>query len=264
MTGDTSERGAPLSDEVLADLHAGVLDEETSASLWARVQHDERAREVLAALDATIAQLGTVATAPGPEMPADVADRIDTALTTEVDDTESDDTAQRSASAPVVDINTARKKRNRVLAWGTAVVTTAAAAIVAITIVVPSGTTGGAPHAAGPDSAPHSSAAPSALTLHSGELGQAVAAVVGKRELGPLENRQQLSRCLLANDIDPDKKPVGIRPGTIDGETAVIVLYPTGQYAQYRLIALAPDCDADDPGKLKDTTIGRGSDEGGG
>ena len=264
MTGDTSGRGAPLSDEVLADLHAGVLDEETSANRWAEVQHDERAQEVLAALDATTAQLGRLAAEPAPEMPEHVADRIDTALATESGSTESGSTEQQSEPAPVVDINTARRKRNRILAAAAGVVTTAAAAIVAITIVVPGGTTGGAPHAAAPDSTHDGSATPSGLTLHSGELGQAVGSVVGKRELGPLENQQQLYRCLEANDIDPDRKPVGIRPGTIDGETAVIVLYPTGEYAQYRLIALAPDCGKDDPGTLKDTTIGRGSDEGGG
>lgn len=259
MTDDNLARGAPLSDDTLADLHAGVLDDETTARLWERVHGDAGAREVLAALDATTADLAALGSATDPPIPHGIADRIDTALAEEARDTRS----AGAEPAPVVDINTARRKRNQLLAWGTGIVTTAAAAVVAVAVFVPSDTTGGSAHVASPGSSA-TAEAPSAVALRSGELGEAVGAVVGAHDYGALHGQDRLDECLAANDIDPDKKPVGIQPGTVDGQDAVIVLYPAGEYAQFRLIALAPDCDSDDPGMLKDTTIGRGTAEGGG
>lgn len=261
MTDDNLAHGAPLSDDTLADLHAGALDDETATHLWERVNQDPRAREVLAALDATTADLGTLGSAPGPPLPNGLADRIDSALAEEAGNTAS----THSDPARVVDINTARRNRNRnrLLAWGAGVATTAAAAVVAIAIVQPGDTGGGAAHVA----APHSSSSaetPAAVALRSGKLGKAVGSVAGSHDYGSLRDQTRLDECLAANDIDPDKKPAGVQPGTVDGKNAIIVLYPAGQYAQFRLIALTPDCDSDGSGLLADTTVGHGTDEGGG
>lgn len=259
MTDDNLAHDAPLSDDTLADLHAGVFDDQTAARLWEQVNKDSRAREVLAALDATAADLGELGSAPAPRVPDDVADRINSALAEEARNTRS----ATDEPAPVIGIDTARRKRNRLLAWGTGVVTTAAAAVVAVAVLMPGDTNGGAAHVAEPGSST-SADAPSAVALRSGELGKAVGSVTGNRDYGPLRDQARLDECLAANDIDPDKKPVGVQPGTVDGHKAIIVLYPTGEYAQFRLIALAPDCDSGDAGLLTDTTIGRGTDEGGG
>ncbi|MGH3518320.1 MAG: hypothetical protein ACRDQ7_13055, partial [Haloechinothrix sp.] len=72
--------GPPWSVDVLADLHAGVLDDATAAHLWSQVQADPDAMAILAALDATSADLGALRDAPAPPMPAAVAARIDAAL----------------------------------------------------------------------------------------------------------------------------------------------------------------------------------------
>jgi hypothetical protein len=69
--------GPPWPLELLADLHAGVLDDDVSAELLARVNADPRARATLAALDATRADLAAL---PPLVMPEAVAARIDAAL----------------------------------------------------------------------------------------------------------------------------------------------------------------------------------------
>ncbi|HEY0638139.1 MAG TPA: hypothetical protein VGD67_10870, partial [Pseudonocardiaceae bacterium] len=67
----------PLSLELLADLHAGVLDDRFAEEVRAQVAADPQAQATLAALDATTAQLGDL---PPITIPDDVAARIDAAL----------------------------------------------------------------------------------------------------------------------------------------------------------------------------------------
>ncbi|GAB3312399.1 hypothetical protein EK0264_09485 [Epidermidibacterium keratini] len=66
--------------DTLADYQAGVLDEQTSAEIAAHVAADPRCQQVLAALDATVAQLRSM---PPVRMPENVAARINAALAAE-------------------------------------------------------------------------------------------------------------------------------------------------------------------------------------
>ncbi|PXY31658.1 hypothetical protein [Prauserella muralis] len=229
--------GPPWSVDVLADLHAGVLDEHEAAELWPRVNADPEARAVIDALEATSTDLRTLAAAPAEPMPADVAARIDAALAQE---------AQARGSSNVVGIDAARRRRNRRAGWGAGLLAAAAAVVAGVLITVPDGT--------GNETGGIAEPAPSST---GGDL-PAPGGILGVRDFGPLENEQRLDACLEANSIDPDRKPAGIRPATIDGKPAVIVLYTTGQVAQYRLVALAADCGQDNPGLLRDEIIGKG------
>lgn len=258
MSGDKPMPGGSLSVELLADLHAGVLDEPTATRLWQQVQHDPQAQATLAALDATSRDLASVGSAPTTAMPDDVANRIDAAL---ADELQGQRNQQHGAS--VVSIGAARRKRNRRVATGTGIITTAAAAVAAIAVLNPGSQGGGdipnvaqtPPNATAGDGAP-------ALALRSDHLGSAVGAVLGVRNFGPLRSEERLQACLKASGITPSAEPVGVRPATIDGRHAVIVLYPTGKFAQYRLIALPADCGPNNPGVLKDIIIGRGATDG--
>ncbi|NBH03925.1 hypothetical protein GTY80_11810, partial [Amycolatopsis sp. SID8362] len=53
--------GPPWSVDVLADLHAGVLDDAQAAELWPLVHADPEAQAILDALDATQADLAAFA-----------------------------------------------------------------------------------------------------------------------------------------------------------------------------------------------------------
>ena len=72
--------GACPDVDTLADLHAGLLEGETARSLREHVSSCAACTEVLAALDATVAALGSM---PVPQIPADVAARIDRAIAIE-------------------------------------------------------------------------------------------------------------------------------------------------------------------------------------
>lgn len=80
----TAPQDPPWSLELLADLHAGVLDTETAAWARERAARDPWARGVLAALDDTLDELRDPDTNPTSEpIPDDVASRIDLALAEE-------------------------------------------------------------------------------------------------------------------------------------------------------------------------------------
>ncbi|GAB2979523.1 hypothetical protein LWP59_40200 [Amycolatopsis acidiphila] len=237
--------GPPWSVDLLADLHAGVLDDHEAAQLWPRVQADPEARAIIEALEATTTDLASLATAPAPPMPAEVASRIDDALAQEA----------RGATgvAPVVDLAAARRKRNQRIGWISGVVAVAAAAVAAIAIVVPgSGETTGTPVAAPPPSAQPGG---SALAVRSDQPQAAVGRLsTGVKDYGPLGNAQRLSSCLQEAGFAPTASPIGVRPGTLDGQPAVLALLTTGKLAEFRLVALSPECGLK---PLLDQVVGR-------
>ncbi len=243
MGGGTA--GPPWPLDVLADLHARALDEAAAARLWPRVQADPEAMAVIAALEATSADLGALRDAPAPPIPATVAARIDTALAAE------DGHASDGPAAPVTDLAAARRRRNRRLGWGAGLLAAAAALVAAVVIAVPTGTTGGTPMA---EQTQGNGGAP--LALRGDNMGAGLGKALGVRDYGPLENRARLDECREAAGLDPDVRPVGVRPVTIDGHPAVLVVLTTGEFARYRLVAFAPDCGPGTPGVLKDTTVG--------
>lgn len=236
--------GPPWSVDLLADLHAGVLDEGDAAQLWARVQADPEARSIIEALEATTADLASLAAAPAPPMPAEVAARIDAALAEE---------ARATPVAPVVDFAAARRRRNQRIGWISGVVAVAAAAVAAIAIVVPtSNDTTGVPVAAPPQSGGSSSPA---LNLRSDQPQAAVGQLsTGVKDYGPLGGAQELSTCLQQAGFAPTASPIGVRPGTLDGQPAVLVLLTTGELAKFRLVALSPQCG---PKPLLDQVVGK-------
>ncbi len=72
----------PFSEDLLADLHAGVLDSETSAALWPVVHADPDAHAFVTALDGVTASLATLNSreASHERIPNSLAERINSAL----------------------------------------------------------------------------------------------------------------------------------------------------------------------------------------
>ncbi|MBA0124022.1 hypothetical protein H0B56_00510 [Haloechinothrix sp. YIM 98757] len=241
--GADSAWGGPWSVDLLADLHAGVLDEGEAAGLWERVRHDSEAMDVLRSLEATTDDLAHFGAQRPKSVPPEVAARIDAALAHE---------GAVAPPAPVVDLSAARAKRNKLLGWAGGLATTAAAAIAALAILMPEQTTTGTPIASdtvqGTDRPP--------VTLHAERPELALDNTFGMWDYGPLEDRVTLDACLEENGIDPDVRPAGVRQGTVDGEQAVLVVLTTGNVAEYRLLALAPTCGQNGTGLLYDEVIG--------
>ena len=243
MTGmERVPMGPPWSVDLIADLHAGVLPPEVAAQLRPRVEADAEAREILQALDATLADLQALPPIP---MPDDVAARIDAALA-----------AEARPAAPVVSLDEARKRRNRRLGLGGGVLVAAAAAFGIVFAVSPGGDRATNPPAAQETSTPNSNVSAPPLAVKGDELGSAVGEVLKAQNFGPLETPDRLAGCLQGGGITSSGNPLGISPISLDGKDAVMAILPAG-LGQYRLVVLDPDtCGPGKPqGVLADTTI---------
>ncbi|HEY0805544.1 MAG TPA: hypothetical protein VGD84_10780 [Pseudonocardiaceae bacterium] len=256
MTGIDRRGDAPMGPpwpvDVLADLHAGVLDAAFADQLWPRVRQDPDAVAVLDALDATRAELSGLAVAPSAPMPAHLAARLDAAIAVEAGTRFGTpiQAPQRIAVAPppvapVLDLARARKKRNQRLGWVTGGLVAAAAVAIAV-ISIPRGTSGtGGQAVAQPP------------TLHSGQLnGTTLTAAIGRTDYGPLTDPTRRAGCLAANGQDPNQTPAGAMRVTLDGKPGVLMVLTTGQLAQYRLLVVGPNCAAGTPDLLANTVIG--------
>lgn len=243
--------GPPWSVDVLADLHAGALESELSAQLWPRVNADPHARAVIEALNTVKVELGQLATAPAPPMPAHLAARLDAVLRAEA----SRRTAPPSpppGPAPVIDLAQARRRRNRRMAWGAGVLTAAAAAVAVTIAVFPGKGTSGNPVAANP---PGATAKPP-LPVDSGNLSAAIGNVSNERDYGPLQDQAGLDRCIEANGIDPSSvQTLGVRQVMLDGRKGVFALLTTGKIGQFRVLIVDPGCGPGNPGKLVNTVL---------
>ena len=247
--------GPPWSVDVLADLHAGVLDDARAAELWPLVDADPEARAILDALDATQSDLASLADAPAPPMPAEFAARLDAALAAEAAAAfPKPRTAPEQAGpgdAQVVDLAAARRRRNKRLGWAAGVLTAAAAAVVAVTIAIP-GTSQqtGTPNVAAPP--------PSGPSV--GSDGSGAQALIGKavgvRDFGPLQTEDRLDACIAAAGLDPKVRPEGIRPVNVGGKAGVMIILTTGKLAQFRLVAFGADCGPGNPAVLFDKVVG--------
>lgn len=247
--------GPPWSVDVLADLHAGVLDEREAAELWPLVNADPEALAIIEALEATTADLAELANEPVAPMPAEYAARIDAALAAEMRATPAFQGASERPQeqvAPVVDLAAARR-RNKRIGWGAGIATVAAAAIAAVAIVVPT--------TREPDSGGIAQPAPSASGPSVGGDGGGAEALVGKaigvRDFGSLKTEERLDACVAAAGMDADVRPEGIRPVNVAGKDGVMVIYTTGKLAQFRIVAFGADCGPGNPAVLFDKIIGQ-------
>jgi hypothetical protein len=243
--------GPPWSVDVLADLHAGVLDSVLSAQLWPRVNADPEARAVIEALDTVKVELGQVGAAPAPPMPAYLAARFDATLRAELSRMAAPPPAPPGV-APVVDLAEARRRRNRRTAWGVGLLTAAAAAVAVTFAVLPGQNTSGNPVAA----IPGGSSAKPPLPVDSGNLSAAIGGVNTERDYGPLKDQQGLNKCLEANGIDPGSvQTLGVRQVMLDGKKGVFALLTTGRLGQFRVLIVEPTCGPGNPGRMVNTLL---------
>ncbi|MPZ82648.1 MAG: hypothetical protein GEV28_20505 [Actinophytocola sp.] len=251
-----SQHGPPWSVDVLADLHAGVLDPAESARLWPLVNADPEAHAVLMALDSVKIDLGRLGNAQVEPMPAQFAARLDTALQAEARGRVA--TAPTPVPpppvAPVVDLAAARKRRNRMATWGAGVLTAAAAAAAIAIVALPGNETGGSPQAGDGANTPTNTEAPGGnaqppMALSSDNLASAIGMLTDEKDYGRLEDEQGLRDCLDALDITAGDT-VGVHPVTFDRADGIAALLGAGtEPGKFRLVVVEPTCTTDDPGE---------------
>lgn len=259
----SAPEGPPWSLDMLADLHAGVFDEQTAAELRARVEADPQASATLAALDATRAALAGL---PPLRMPSDVAARISAALREEAAARTAGGpsvpqpafaTQWRPPVAPVSDLAAARERRRRRIQIAAGTLLTAAAATVAVFVVsgVMGNRTAGIPQAG---STIASDQPLPTLSIASNDLGSALNAAMSAQDYGPLGATGRLDACLSAVRLDPNTtKPLGAREVNLDGRPGVLLVLPTATAGRLRLLVVTPDCSPSNPAVLADATVGR-------
>ncbi|ALG14420.1 hypothetical protein [Kibdelosporangium phytohabitans] len=237
--------GPPWSVDLLADLQAGALDPRQADELWPRVNADPEAMEILAALEATQADLREFADAPAPPMPAHFAAQLDAAIAAESQArSQGVQTAppqqQQPAVAPVVSIDAARKRRNRGWAIG---VFAAAAAAVGITFAALPG---------GGDNGPSGNvAAPGPLSFEEQNIGpDQLQAAKGGNDYGPFSDKQKLAACFEANGISRNAEPLGAKQVTVGGKQGTLFVLASTPVGTFRLLAVGPDCGPGNPSTL--------------
>lgn len=235
----------PYSRELLADLHAGALEEELASALWPRVRAEQSAGAVLAGLDATVRQLRAAAEHPAAmPIPAGVAARIDAALA-----------EQGAQPVAVTDLAAVRARRRRRGAYAGAALVAAAAAVagaVSLNAVLGSNAVPGTPQAG----APAPSAAPPPLNLGSGGLGPQALAVLGRHDLGPLSDEAVLAGCLQANGLPAATMVLGAAPVLLTGKQGILLLLPTGRAAVFSALVVGPECSAQNAATRSKVEIG--------
>lgn len=271
MTGidrrDGTPMGPPWPVDVLADLHAGVLDTAVSDELWPKVRSDPEAQAVLDSLDATQAELTGLATRPPPPMPAHFAARLDAAIAAEAAKMFAPPAPRQPLPgtnqpappvAPVIDMAAARDRRKRRMGWGAGVLVAAAAAVAVAVIAIPHGsTTPGGAIAEPPPTVGSGATGTAPVALRGDQLTATTAAsALGRSDYGPLADPTRRAACLTANGVDADRTPAGAMRVTLDGKPGILLVLTTGKLAQYRLLVVGSDCAAGHPDTLANTVIG--------
>ncbi|MFB9906606.1 hypothetical protein [Allokutzneria oryzae] len=271
MTGNEwrsrTPEGPPWSLDLLADLHAGALDTSVEAELRPRVEADPDAKAVLAALDATMTDLGSL---PPVTMPPEVAARIEAAIQQEVRvamanvglQVPAGDAPPAQPSGQVVSLDAARRKRRQRIGWGAGVLVAAAAVFGVAMVALPNNVTVGTPQAG---QSPGNGASPTTpgsgdgpLALKDSDLGALPPGVGGSTDYGPLADRTKLTACLQANGYPPTTTPLAGRQVTLEGKPGVLlVLGDPAQVGRLRLLVVGPSCSASNPDKIAEKTVGR-------
>ncbi|MGQ0776457.1 MAG: hypothetical protein ACT4NY_18860 [Pseudonocardiales bacterium] len=247
--GDPTQ--APLTLELLADLHADLFDEPLATQLRRRVAADSQAAAVLTALDATMADLAALPHQRTTPIPEGVAHRLETTLAGERAGTDPALTAGWAAAAPalVTDMSSAVRRRRRAGWAGVAILAVAAAAIgvVALSGVVME--TAGAGDAL--DTAIGIQASePLALDRSNpASLHNALDQALKDQDYGPLSPPQRLRNCLTANG---GGAPLGALEVTLEGRRGVLLVLPTDQVGQVRLLVVGPSCNSANPSRIAD------------
>jgi hypothetical protein len=233
----------PIPAELLADLQAGLLDDDTAAQLRRRVRTDPiagpDARNTLAALDRVRRDLAQLGQDPStaPPVPAEVSERLSEVL--------------RAEPAPPAPPG----RRWKSIAAVTGACAAAAAAVVGgVVLVRPAGQ------------------APSTLTSFGritvsppgGAIGLTETQIQGlltvPPDLGPLSDPQRRNACLSALGYPAGVRVLGARPMDVAGRHGVLVLMPPTAATDPDSVVgvvVPADCDATHARSLADTVVKR-------
>jgi hypothetical protein len=241
VDGDSDDAGVPVTPALLADLQAGLLDDDTAARVRRQAREDPEARRMVAALDRVrrdLADLGTDADS-APAVPDDVAARMATAL------------QATSSDGPA---HAARRKLDRVRLIVAGIGAAAALVAVGLGTLALVGTSKPIP-SSGP-TVESLTVAPSSnpIPLSDPEI---LAVLTEKPDLGALADPQRRSSCLRGLGYSSAAAVVGARQLAVNGRPGVLLLLSGASPRTVTALVVAPNCSSVDTGLLAETMVTR-------
>lgn len=244
---DAADHDPPLTVELLADLQAGLLDDEGAARIRKQVRADPEAEGVLRALNQVrrdVAALGADPTS-APEAPAHVTDRISAALTSADPPGDLSDRAAAHSARPSI---------------GPARIIAAVAGFIAVLAAIGFGTAalldapGPAPSA--PVTAEHItvSTPPMVIPLSRDEI---VGLLRRDPDYGPLRDAARRASCLSGLGYPASTQVLGAQPIDINARPGVLFVVPGDTPDSLAVYAVALNCSAADTGLLASTQVPR-------
>ena len=237
----------PLTVEALADLQAGLLDDDTAARMRKQVRADPDARQTMEALNRVrhdIAKLGTDA-ASAPDVAPEVVDGIAATLRAQ-----RLDGSRRGAAHTLRPGRLPRSTRVAVAGAGLAAAAVAAWLGTAALITAP------APTPSRPTTAEHITVSRPPMTIPLSDQ-QILALLDDKPDFGPLTDPQRRTSCLAGLGYPANARVLGARPVQIVGRPAVLLVLPADTPGSITALAVAPTCSSVDTGLLADRHVDR-------
>jgi hypothetical protein len=247
--GECDEAGAnpPLTVEALADLQAGLVDDDTAARLRKKVRADPEARQTMDALNRVrrdIAALGTD-TSSAPEVAPHVVDSVAAALRAE--------RPERSRRRAAHTVRPGRLPRSARVAVAVAGLAAAAAAVwVGTTALI----TAPPPTPSRPTTVEHITVSRPPMTIPLTDQ-QILALLDGQPDLGPFADPQRRTSCLAGLGYRADVRVLAARPVEIAGRSAILLVLPGDTPGTVAALAVAPTCSSVDTGLLADRIVNR-------
>lgn len=249
--GDESGGDPPLTAELLADLQAGLLDDDVAARLRKRVRADPDAQQTLHALNRVrrdIAALGTDVSG-APDISPGVISGIGAALRSARPAPGGSGSRRRAAHA-VRPGNLGRPARVVAALAGLAAAAAAAALGTVALVRAP------APPPSAPTTAQHITVSRPAAGIPLSDP-QILALLDHEPDYGPLADPQRRTSCLEGLGYPASARVLGARPVEIDKRPGVLLVLPGDTPRAVAALAVAPTCSSANTGLLADRVVDR-------
>jgi hypothetical protein len=239
---DDGRDDPPPTVEALADLQAGLLDDDTAARLRKKVRADPDARQTMSALNRVRREVADLGSHPSsaPDVDPAAVDRIGAALR-----------AERTGAAHTVGRGRLpRSARLAVAAAGLLAVAVAAWLGTRALIASPASTT------SRPTTIDHITVSRPPLTIPLSDQ-QILALVDHEPDFGPLTDPRRRASCLSGLGYPANARVLGARPIEIAGHPAILLALPGDAPGDVKAVAVAPTCSAANTGLSADRIVTR-------
>ena len=230
----------PLTVELLADLQAGLLDDESAARVRQRVRADPEAERILRALNQVRCDVATLGAGPAPDVPSELTTRISAAL------------GSAEAGQPVAHSARPRIRSGRVIAGAAGVCAVLAAVGVGTAALI----TAPGPAPSTPVTAEHItvSTPPMVIPLSQDEI---LGLLNQSPDYGPLDDPARRASCLTGLGYPASTQVLGARRVEINARPGVVLVVGGDTTHSLAVYAVALNCSAADTGLLANTEIPR-------